>query len=191
MKANPKKQIGLLATLVLCMGLPSCHESGQQHTQAVKEEIRSRKPIHLSDAQITERAFELGDTLCDLAEAGFLFHLKTDTGSCEPAFQATASELAARHSAQVKRISFRDEELKTITSKKEKEVLEACFYNRTHRLRIDPNLQKDSEKEFVFTRALTLTDAKCLKCHQAKMGDTLGMWDVRLARKQVVLSFVE
>lgn len=178
----------------------ACHEKNQNDSKAVKEELRSRKPIHLTQVQIEERAYQLGDTLLAKSERDFLQSLKSskDT-SCIPVFQKIADSVNARYGATLARIPFNPARLKNISSEKEKEVLDACFYNRENHLRIDPNLQKDGDKEFIYTRPLVLADSKCVTCHsqpknalmKGSKGDTLAIWSLRLLKKQVVMSFVD
>ena len=177
-----------------------CHEKNLNDSKAVKEELRSRKPIHLTQNQIDQRAYELADTLLLKSETEFSALLKAShDSSCVPAFQRFAKSLNLKYSATLTRIPFEQTRLKTISSEKEREVLDACFYNRENKQRIDPNLQKDGDKEFIYTKALVVKDQQCVRCHsasktsnlQANLRDTLGIWSLRLTKKQVVMSFVD
>lgn len=183
----------------LLFAFAACHETNLNDSKAVKEELRSRKPIHLTQVQIEERANQLGDTLLKKSEVEFIQLLSiSKDSSCIPVFQRVADSVFARYGARISRIPFNPARLKTIASDKEREVLDACFYNRENHLRIDPNLQKDGDKELIYTKALVAADPKCVACHssskavlKANEKDTLGIWSLRILKKQVVMSFVD
>ncbi len=189
-----------LPFLSLAFLLAACYERNANDPKAVKEEMRQREIVHLTPAQISERAFKIGDTLCEMAAAGMEKELKPDKdSSCVRAFEVTKAWLQQEHEAQLSRLSFQPEGLKKLSSKKEKEVFDAILYNRENHLPILPNNQKDCDKDFIFTKALVLREKNCGNCHQkmtspwlkGKTGDTLGIWKVRFAKKKVVLSFVD
>ena len=199
---QPETDMPARISLLFCLltSLVCCHEKNLNDSKAVKEELRSRKPIHLTKVQIDERALQLADTLLLKSEIEFLVLLKASKyTSCVPVFQHFAESLKLKYGATLNRIPFDSTRLKAISSAKEKEVIDACFYNRESHLRIDPNLQKDGDKDFIYSKALVLKDAKCVSCHatsktpilRANLKDTLGIWSLRLTKKQVVMSFVD
>lgn len=178
----------------------SCHENNEQDSKAVKEEIRSREIVHLTTGQIVERANEIGDSIIDKAEKELSVNLASQPNrNCTEFFGSISKELEKAFQCQLKRIPFDTNRLKGISSGVEKEVLDAYFFNRENHLSIAPNLQRDGDKEFIFTRALVIKDKQCVGCHQSlsqpglkgNLGDTLAIWDLRFTKKQVVLSFVE
>lgn len=178
----------------------ACRETKTQDSKAVKEEMRQREVIHLTDAQISERAFEIGDSLITRSESLLLKELSTGTHeSCIPAFAKTNNVINNEYGATLFRMPFDNSRIAGITSKKEREIMDAYLYNKENHLAITPNYQKDGDKEFFFTKALVLNEKQCVSCHQnqanpllkASLGDTLGLWSVRYLKKKVVMSFVE
>lgn len=178
----------------------SCHERNQNDSKAVKEELRQREIVHVTQAQISERGFEMGDTLTKMAEQIWLEELKNSKdSSCTPAFQKMANKIFAQHEAEISRYKFDPSALNSMNSKKEKEVLDAILFNRESHLPISPNLQKDGEKDLIFSKALVLSNQNCVSCHQknklpiltGKLGDTLGVYVARFGRKKVIMSFVD
>jgi len=180
--------------------LVACRENNSQNTKAIKEEMRQREVIHLTDAQISERAFELGDTLVSKAEFQFLETLrKTQDTSCVPSFLKAVSEINQKYESKVFRMTFEPNQDRKTLTKKENEIMDAYFYNRAHFLPISPNYQKDGDKNFFFTRALVINNTLCSRCHselqnpglKGNPGDTIGIWFARFSKKKVVMSYVE
>ncbi len=190
----------LLPVLFLSLLLSACYERNSNDPKAVKEEMRQREIVHITQAQISERAFQMGDTLCFMAARDLEKRIRSSTdSSCLPAFEATKSRLLQEQEAELSRSSFNPADLHKISNKKENEIFDAVLYNRENRIPISPNLQKDGDKDFIFTKALVLEHGKCASCHQnnpssllrCKAGDTLGIWKIRYARRKVILSFVD
>ncbi len=178
----------------------ACRETKTQDSKAVKEEMRQREVIHLTDAQISERAFEIGDSLIARSEIIFSNELKNGHDqSCVPAFMKTKELVGKEFEGTLFRMPFDNSRIKGIASKKEREIMDAYLYNKENHLAITPNYQKDGDKEFFFTKALVVNEKQCVSCHQnqanpllkASLGDTLGLWSVRYLKKKVVMSFVE
>jgi hypothetical protein len=189
-----------ISGLILLLSLPACRENSVSDPAAVRQELRQREIVHLSQGQIAERAAEMGDTLLLKAEKEFIQALKISKGSsCITAWDSVSAGMKSRYQAEIKRLLFSAEPGKRLPNQKEKQLFEAYQYSRQHKLALNPNLQKDGEKDFLFTRALVLNDKNCLSCHQnssapqlkGNQGDTLGIWMLRFPRKQVIMSFVE
>ena len=199
MTFNLKPVFGFSSILILLL-FQACQNPGADPT-AVRQELRQREIVHLSQGQITERAVEMADSMLLLAESDFSNILPgKDAGlSCLPAMDSSCRRLEKRFPVKLRFLGFSVASLRKAASAKEKEIIEACLYSRQHHLPLGSNLQKDGEKEFLFTRALTLKNDACISCHQnherpdlrGEKGDTIGFSILRLSRKQVVMSFVE
>jgi hypothetical protein len=192
-----KNLILFYCCLILWSLLTSCRQNPGADPGAVRQELRQREIVHLSQGQITERAAEMGDSILLKAEQTFLKKLNpaSNSTSCLPAWDSASREMTSRYQAEIKRLPFSSAE-KKLQNQKEKQLFEAYLYSRQHLLALNPNLQKDGEKDFIFTKALVMNDAKCISCHQnapirGNLNDTLGIWMLRFPRKQVVMSFVE
>lgn len=177
------------------MSVSSCHETNTQNTAAVREEMRSREIVHATPGQITERAREMGDSL--------ILYLETtwknvqgqfpDSG-CQTTFSKAVSLVKEKYKADIQIIHFSPQALSQAKTKAEREIIDAYLYNREQHLPLEVNLQKDGEKEFLFTRAF-IQKAHVPACSfaetPAKVGDTLGIWSVRMQKRNVILSFVD
>jgi hypothetical protein len=184
-----------LFSLVLFLALASCHETNTQNARAVKEEMRSREIVHATPGQIAQRATEMGDSLLE--------HLVTKWAEkvghapdqpCSLTFSSVQAEMKDKYKADIQLIRFEGDPLEMTKSKVEREVIDAYLYNKEHRLALEPNLQKDGDKELLYTRPFVLTKGleSCFAGSKPNAaGDTLGLWSVRMLKKNVVLSFVE
>ncbi len=162
--------------------------------------MRSREVIHLTQNQIAERAFELGDTILTEAESLFLSELQmAKDSSCIPAFDSMAIAMQDEYKSKISRYPFERKKWANNSSKKEIEVLDAYLYSHNNKIPISPNYQKDGEKDFIFNKALVLNQNKCLSCHakiknpflQGKIGDTIGIWSAKYSKKMVIMSYVD
>jgi len=191
-------KLPFLAFLTLVFS--ACHEKNNNNSSLVREEMRSREVVHLTQNQIAERAFELGDTLLTEAENLFLSELQmAKDSSCVPAFDSMAKAIDTEYKSKVSRYAFDKSEWANNSSKKEVEVLNAYLFSHQNKIPISPNYQKDGEKDFIFNKALVLNQNQCLNCHsriknpllQGKLGDTIGIWSVKYSKKMVIMSYVD
>jgi hypothetical protein len=176
-----------------------CGGSGPGNRSAMREEMRSREVVHLTPAQISDRAFELGDTLSQKSLSMWLTNLATGDSSCTPAWILTQKQLLEKYQTQAQRLRFGETAGWKALEGKEKEVAEAYAYQKQNHQPILPNIQKDGDKDFLYSKALTLSNPKCFSCHknvtsagsESGLGDTLGILLLRYPKKRVVMSFVE
>jgi hypothetical protein len=186
---------------ILAFGVFSaCRQNPGADPGAVKEELREREIVHLTEGQIAGRAAEMGDSLLLRAQIDFLAELgKSKDSSCIPAWNRTAAMMKNKFSTSIQRLPFSDQARKRLKNEKEIQLMDAYLYNHKNSLPVTPNLQKDGGKEFLFSKALILSDPACQKCHSSTSnspvkglkGDTVALWMLRYSRKQVVMSFVE
>jgi hypothetical protein len=176
-----------------------CGGSGPGNRTAMREEMRSREVVHLTPAQISDRAFELGDTLSTKTIGLWMQKISSGDNSCTPGWTAVQTEIKKDHDATAQRLSFEETRSWSMLKGKEKEVADAYAYQKQNRQPILPNIQKDGDKDYLYSRALTISDSKCLACHstlksqgsELALGDTIGILLLRYPKKLVVMSFVE
>lgn len=180
----------LLAGLLFVV---SCHQAPPGDSKAIKEELRQREIVHLTPSQITERAYEFGDSLSNLCEKELNNELKTrKTISCIPTFERISAPIAKKFDASFRRLGLWKSPDLSKASKNEKTLLEAYVYSYQNKQALPVNLQKLGDKEFLYTRPLTISDNRCISCHSGyAVGDTLGLWVLKFPKRQVVMSFVE
>ena len=179
----------------------SCRQNSGADPGLVRQEMRQREIVHLSQGQIMQRAGELADSLLQKAEADFQNSVSSlnENPTCLPQLASSIQRLEKQYPVKLAYLPFASGTGSRLKISKEKELYQAYEYSNTHHLPILPNLQKDGEKDFLFTKALIISSAQCASCHRqltdpelrADMGDTIGIRMLRLSRKQVVMSFVE
>lgn len=178
--------------------LTACYEKNANDSRKVKEEMRQRAIVRATPAQIIEQANLMGDSI--ISRSARLFLQKTSAlapdGSCRGAFAEVQDYMLGKNEVEVNRYSFDPAQLSKIQNGKLKEVIDACFYNKEQKLPIYPNLQKDGDNAFIFSKALVLEKGACTPCHEkmaspvveGKAGDTIGIWTARYSKRLVVLS---
>lgn len=178
----------------------ACHETNTQNREAVRQEIRSREIVHATPGQIAERATAIGDSLIEKSENQLMALIKVNPDTaCPTLFSQIADSLKKRYDCTVIRLGFDPQELNRAETKTEREVWDAYFYNRENRLPISANLQKSGEKVLIYSKALVAKNAACVTCHastdkpwlKGQVGDTIGIWSLRLSKKNVIMSFVD
>lgn len=181
--------------------LISCRQNSGADPAAVRQELRQREIVHLSQGQLLERAAEIADSLLLKAEADFerRIILAQKSSSCLPMLDSSIRQLENQYPVKLSYLPFSSAETNKLKNSKESALFQAYQYSKSKQLPILPNLQKDGEKEFLYTKALTLSGENCASCHRqlpqpelrGERGDTIGIRMLRLSRKQVVMSFVE
>ncbi len=186
--------------LLLLGGLFSaCEPMRQPDSGTVQREMRSREIIHANPGQIAERALLLGDSLITRADARLKQNLaKGVRTSCIEAFRETGPLADTGFSVEVMRLRPDSERIAALSNTRLRQIMEAYRYNLDKHLPLAPNLQKDGDKNFIYTRPLVLEAGSCRGCHNRSAsdplagipGDTAGVWAVRFSKKQVVMSFI-
>lgn len=186
---------GLFFTLIF---LSSCYEKNANDSGKLKEEMRQRTLVRATPAQIIEQANSLGDSIIERTAkrmAAQTVTLKPEA-SCRAAFGEVQAYMQTNNETEVNQYLFDPALLSKIPKGKLKEVIDACFYNKEQKLPIYPNLQKDGENAFIYSKALVLEKGSCTPCHEklsnswarGKAGDTIGIWTAEYSKRMVVLS---
>jgi hypothetical protein len=129
-------------------------------TSQVQKEMEAREIKVVSDAQILEKAMEIGNALAK----GFLLE-ETETG------------LEAKVDSTKANVSFYFFDRGEQPTGKELAVFKAYDYNRKNSVASTSNVQKlDNGQTLLYTTPMV---------HQQQI---VGMWSVKLSRKEVVLS---
>lgn len=196
-----KSATSALFSALLLLVIAGCRENPGADSGAVRQELRQREIVHLNEGQITQRAVEIADSMLFQANAEFLKILENhkDAITCKPALDSSIRKLERRFPVRLRYLPFGSSSARFLQTKKEKELMEASTYSMKLHYPLAPNLQKDGEKEFIYTSALILKTPDCQSCHlqhakpelRGGTGDTIGIKMLRLSRKQVVMSFVE
>ncbi|OEK02689.1 hypothetical protein BFP97_14665 [Roseivirga sp. 4D4] len=156
----------LLAFILVSLSLVSCGDQKIDTTKA-REEMEDREIKVVSEAEIIERAMEIGNTLSKSFSIEVVPEPLTQTYVINTEFGPDSVYHKARY-------FFDDHE---DLSGKVLQVFEAYRYNRDNNLVSEPNIQK-------------LDESKMLYYTKPMFADTVmvGMWAIEIPRKNVVLS---
>ncbi len=164
--------------------MTACNTGTKIDSQKVAEEMRSRKVLHLNQAQITEATFDEGKRITNWLDNRLLLQLQTSplrNDLSRWALQCNLKKLSAdslqnAHSATIQRIALRADSKALKLNDVSLQVWDAYRYNAENHLPMEANVQRDGEKELLYSNAILLTDATCLKCH-GKVGKDLSAND--------------
>lgn len=190
----------ILLLLLLFGGLLSaCEPMRRPDSGTVQREMRSREIIHATPGQIAGRALLVGDSLIARADARLKEQLaKGGFSSCAEAFRATRAVTDSGFPVEIMRLRTDPDRIAALPNSRLRQIMEAYRYNLDKHLPLAPNLQKDGEKDFLYTRPMVLERGACRGCHNRSAsdplagipGDTAAVWAVRFSKKQVVMSFI-
>jgi len=152
--------------ILICLSLVSCGGDKIDTTKA-RQEMEDREIKVVSEAEIIERAMEIGKTL----SKGFSIEVVREPTSNTSVIN---TEFGSDSVYQKSRYFFDDPE---DLSGKALQVFEAYRYNRDNNIVSEPNIQK-------------LDEGKLLYYTTPMYSDTLmiGMWAIEIPRKNVILS---
>lgn len=156
----------ILLPLVIVFVLSSCSDQKIDTTKA-REEMEEREIKVVSDAEIIERAMEIGLSVSKDFSVSVV---------SEPLSQTNVinTEFGPDSIYQKQRYFFDDPE---DLQGKALQVFEAYLYNRENNIASEPNLQKIDGGEILYYTSPMYTDSTLI-----------GMWAIEIPRKLVVLS---
>ncbi len=175
------------SVLLSCVLLSACDTGTKLDSQKIAEEVRNRKIVHLSQAQITENAFQEGKALSGWLDKRLLLQLQTTpdkknsikwAAHCDPKM-LSADSLQKAYAVTIERIGLRADPKKIKLSDKAMQIWDAYRYNAENKLPMEPNVQRDGEAFLLYSSPILLADATCLKCHGV-VGKDLSTTDFQL-----------
>ena len=158
-----------IAVLISCGG-----EQSQLDSESLKEEMSNREIKRISESDIMQRAYELGDEVATQAQIALGSKLKTamqDGGPvsaiefCNVNAYPLLDSLRLKYQVSIKRASFRTRNPQDSPTEMEALLLEAYQYNVENSLELKDNLQKLGDTAILFSRPIVLNNAMCLNCH--------------------------
>lgn len=192
----------------------SCNEQGsnQRNNKAFQEELKSRELKRATEAEISNAAYEQGVRIADIAQDLLNESLRSDDSVMnllihyKKALLAINDSVAQKENVEIKRIANHHE----VPNSMEGIILDAYLYNIEQNLRVEDNIQEVDKEYFIYTRPIILNDDTCLRCHGEagtdlleadetylkdkhpnlqmgyKQGDFMGMWSIKMSRKEVI-----
>jgi hypothetical protein len=167
------------ATYYICLlgiaMLSSCGNGEQsQNRQKVNKELKSREIKKVSNSDVTEKAYQMGNLIAASAQQALFFELSNAiqqkgidhalTYCSQKAIPLTDS-LSKVHNVSISRTSLKLRNPKNQPNDFEKEILEAYQYNQEHDLELKDHVQEIDNQQLLFTRPIIINNPTCLSCH--------------------------
>lgn len=162
----------IIASVWISFMVSACDTGTKIDSKKVAEEMRSRKIMHLNQAQITEAAFQEGKTLTDWLDNRLVRQLQVADSAdiVQWASHCTTKALSAdslqkAYSVSIQRVALRTDAKRLQGNDKALQVWDAYRYNAENKLPMEPNVQRDGTTALLYSRPILLSQATCLKCH--------------------------
>ncbi len=203
--------------------LAGCRPEPIEGGKEIAREAQLRKVQRITPDQLFGEAFFAGDTITKLASKMQLSRVKKaleESGVaealkfCHQSNNPTLDSLLEKYGATMQRVSQRPRNPGHQPKGQTAQLLDAYHYNAENGLPLEPNVQETDNGDFIYTKAITISDEACLKCHGEagkdisvedaaaiaaayptdkatgyKLGDLRGMWQINLNREALARNF--
>lgn len=151
-----------------------CSTDKKVNSEAVKEEINSREAIKISEAEIMNKAQQLGNQIAvatkqtlgkNLQDAIQDGGIENAIGFCNLNAMPLVDSLNRKFGARIRRVSSRVRNPEDRPVGVEQEILEAYEYQWQDSVALEENIQVVNENEYLFTKPILVDNALCLYCH--------------------------
>ena len=163
-----------LLLLVFTGGLWSCTSDKKVDNGAVREEIKGREIVKLSEAEIVEKVHEIGNTIAvatkstlgknlqkAIAEGG----VQNAIAFCNLNAMPLIDSLSAGYGAEIKRVSLKARNPNDLPNDMERQLLEAYAFQWRDSIPLATNVQAMDGARYLFTKPILVDNALCLSCH--------------------------
>lgn len=141
---------------------------------AYEEERKIREVKKISEAQLLEKAMEIGSDIAGQSQKALGSHLQKAIQQggigyaidfCNVRAIPITDSLENIYQARIKRASLNYRNPADAPDDLEKTILEAYHYNQENELALEDNVQKQGDDYILFTRAIQVENPLCLNCH--------------------------
>ncbi len=162
------------ATAFIIAGALACTTDKKVDSEAIKKEITSREIIHVTEAEIVQKAHEVGAAIAINSQQALGKKLQSalGTGGVEHAIgycnlQAIplVDSLAKAFNAHIRRVSVKYRNPADAPSSLELQILEAYEAQKSDSIPLTTNVQPLENDQYLFTKPIIIDNALCLTCH--------------------------
>lgn len=186
----------------------SC-ENKQIDTKGVREELKNRKIRRITEVEILTEADQIGSFTITKLNSIWEEKLKDKASLSHSISKNELDSLLKNDSLRsVASLNFISTKSSNGTEL-EKSLLDSYSYSAENNLPLAPNIQKAGQEYLLYTSPIILNDKACLSCHgepgkdndsetlkkltaksgapvNKKLNDFLGMWSVKIDKKELV-----
>ena len=216
------KLSGLYFILILS-SLIGCTTDKRVNNEAVKKEMAAREIKKVTEAEIVNKALEIGSMIAmetkktlgkNLQQALVSGGVENAISFCKINAMPLVDSLSGQFDASIKRVTTQARNPDDLPNELEGIILEAYAQQLNDSLKLQANVQKIDEGNYLFTQPIFIDNALCLTCHGSfenglteetksfiaerypddkatgyAIGDLRGMWSITLSKKKIVQSF--
>lgn len=177
-----KRRCFWLGIFVILSAAWSCTSDKKVNNDAVRQEIKSREIIKVSDAEIVEKAHEIGNAIAAASKKTLGQNLQKamKEGGPERAISfcnlnaaPLTDSLSKAYGAQIKRVSLKARNLGDIPDATERDLLEAYAFQMNDSIPLQSNVQELEGDIYLFSKPILIDNALCLTCH-GTVGTTMN-----------------
>ncbi len=151
-----------------------CTSEKKVDSASIREEINNREIVHISEAEIVQKAHELGTSIATASqqalgkklqgainEKGVLYAIDY----CNLKAVPLVDSLSMQYKAIIRRVSEKNRNPGNIPSAMELQILEAYETQVADSIKPATNVQPLGDDRYLFTKAIIIDNALCLNCH--------------------------
>jgi len=163
-----------VAFAILIAFLYSCTTDKKVDSDSIKKEINSREIVHVTEAEILEKAHEIGNTIAINSQQALGAKLKGALSSggvenainyCNLQAMPLADSLSKAYNAEIRRVSTKNRNPADAPSELESQILEAYQTQLADSLPLTTNVQPLGNDQYLFTKDIIIDNTLCLSCH--------------------------
>jgi len=152
----------------------SCTTDKKVDSDAIKKEINSREIVHVTEAEIVQKAHEVGSAIALNAQQALGAKLKEALGSggvehaiayCNLNAMPLVDSLSKKYNADIRRVSVKNRNPADAPSDLELQILEAYESQLSDSVPLNTNIQPLGNDQYLFTKPIIVDNALCLACH--------------------------
>lgn len=166
--------INYFISVCLLISLFGCGLENQRvQSESVKEEMKNREIKRISEAQILEKANELGNLIAlksqEILSKNLINKIESNNINdaivfCNENSSSLIDSLRNKYGVTIKRVSLKNRNPENQPNELESQIIDAYLYNIENNIELSDNVQILENKVY-FTRPITIQGELCLKCH--------------------------
>jgi hypothetical protein len=216
-------KLSSLFFVLILSGLISCTTDKRVNNEAVKKEMAAREIKKITEAEIVSKVHDIGSMIAmstkktlgkNLQQALMSGGVENAIRFCKINAMPLVDSLSRQFDASIKRVTKKARNPDDLPNDLESTILDAYEQQLNDSLKLQANVQKIDEANYLFTQPIFIDNALCLTCHGSlenglteetknfikekypddkatgyAIGDLRGMWSITLSKKKIVQSF--
>ena len=152
----------------------SCTTDKKVDGDAIRREMNNREIVHATEAEIVQKAHEIGNEIAVNSQKALGKKLQGALGSggienaigyCSLQALPLVDSLSKQYNAEIRRVSKKNRNPADVPSDLEMQILEAYETQQADSIPLTTNVQPLENGNYLFTKPIIIDNALCLTCH--------------------------